>query len=148
MSCSEHAGRLPTIVSRGTPTWAASFRAVVVMTPTLRRMTQSGWATLTRSQVAGPLADKPDLGRVLTPVGARGGEDRRKHPPLRGVRAPEARREQGNLVLRGPLQQGRGERGAEQNKRRRPRRPLGFEALVALDAAGDVQDRFALLPDQ
>ena len=52
MSCSVQVGSGPTILSRGTPTWAASFRAVKVMTPALRRMTQSGWATLTRSQVA------------------------------------------------------------------------------------------------
>ena len=38
---------------------------------------------------AHPLADEPDLGRVLTPVVARGVEDIRKHPPIRGVRAPK-----------------------------------------------------------
>ena len=52
ISCSAQVGIGPTILSRGKPTWAASFRAVRVMTPPLRRMTQSGWATLTRSQVA------------------------------------------------------------------------------------------------
>ena len=97
---------------------------------------------------AGPLADEADLGRVLTPVGDRGVEDIRKHPPIRGVRAPIAHREQGDLVLRGPLRQGIGERGAGQRKHRRPRGPLGFQALVALHAAGDVEDGFALFPDQ
>src|SRR5262245_16775649 len=33
-------------------------------------------------------------------------------------------------------------------KRRRPRGSLAFQALVALDAAGDVVDHFALFPDQ
>ena len=200
ISCSVQVASGPTILSRGTPTWAASFRAVVVMTPTVRRMTQSGWATLTRSQVAfwsspgvwhgqvlhrkavvgglgvedgegfpalvvipvdmgdfqalelvhaaDPLADEANLGGVLTPVVGRGGEDIRKHPPIRGVRAPSARREQGDPVARGPLHQGIDERGAEQRKRRRSRRPLGFQALVALHAAGDIVDGLALFPDQ
>ena len=56
---------------------------------------------------ASPLANEPDLGRVLTPVVDRGGEDIRKHPPIRGVRAPKAHREQGDLVVRGPLRQGK-----------------------------------------
>ena len=51
-SCSVQVGVGPTILSRGKPTWAASFRAVAVKTPLLRKMTQPGWATLTRSQVA------------------------------------------------------------------------------------------------
>ena len=33
-------------------------------------------------------------------------------------------------------------------KHRRPRGPLGFQALVALHAAGHVVDGFALFPDQ
>ena len=45
----------------------------------------------------------------------------------------------------GPLRQGRGELGAEWMKRRRPRGPFGSQALVALHAAGDVLDGFALL---
>ena len=49
--------------------------------------------------------------------------------------------------MRGPLLQGIDERGGEQNKRRRPRGPLGFQALITLDAAGDVVDGFALFPD-
>ena len=61
---------------------------------------------------------------------------------------PVARRDQGDLVVRGPLNQGIGERGTEQLHHRRPRGPLGFQALVALDAAGDVPDGFALFPDQ
>ena len=97
---------------------------------------------------ASPLADEPDLGRVLTPVVARGVEDIRKHPPIRGVRAPKAHREQGDLVLRGPLRQGIGERGADRMHHRRPRGSLGFQALVALHAAGDVVDGFAFFPDQ
>ena len=97
---------------------------------------------------AGPLADEADLGRVLTPAVDRGVEDIRKHPPIRGVRAPNAHREQGDLVVRGPLHQGIGERGAGRMQRRRPRGPLGFQALVALHAAGDVIDGFALFPDQ
>ena len=97
---------------------------------------------------ADALADEPDLGRVLTPPGDRGGEDIRKHPPIRSVRAPNAHREQGDLVVRGPLRQGIGERGGEQRKHRRPRGPLAFQALVALYAAGDVVDGFALFPDQ
>ena len=44
--------RRPHDLVAGMPTWAASFRAVGVLTPAVRRMTQSGWATLTRSQVA------------------------------------------------------------------------------------------------
>ena len=52
ISCSVQVEYAPTILSRGNPTWAASFRAVEIMTPWARRMTQSGWATLTRSQVA------------------------------------------------------------------------------------------------
>ncbi len=48
------------------------------------------------------LTDEPDLGRVLTPPGARDGEDIRKHPPIGGVRAPNAHRDQGDLVLRQP----------------------------------------------
>jgi hypothetical protein len=97
---------------------------------------------------ADPLADEPDLGRVLTPDVDRGVEDIRKHPPIRGVRATTAQREQGDPVVRGPLRQGIDERGVGQLKRRRPRGPLGFQALVALDAAGDVVDSFALFPDQ
>ena len=97
---------------------------------------------------AGLLADEPDLGRVLTPVADRGIEDIGKHPPIRGVRAPKAHREQGDLVLCGPLRQGIGERGAVQRHHRRSRRPLGFQALVALYAAVDIVDGFALFPDQ
>ena len=52
IACSEQVGDGPTILSRGTPTWAASFRAVGVMPPALRRRTQSGWETFTRSQVS------------------------------------------------------------------------------------------------
>ena len=96
---------------------------------------------------ASALANEADLGRVLTPVGGRGVEEIRKHPPIRGVRAPHAHGEQGDLVVRGPLQQGMDERGAEQHKHRRPRGPLGFQALVALDGTGDVKDGFALFPD-
>jgi hypothetical protein len=51
-SCSVQVTAAPTIFSRGNPTWVAAFRAVQVETPALRRMTQSGWATLTRSQIA------------------------------------------------------------------------------------------------
>ena len=75
---------------------------------------------------AGPLADEPELGRVLTPVVARGVEDIRKHPPIRGVRAPKARREQGDLVVRGPLRQGIGQRGAGQIITAAPVGPLAF----------------------
>ena len=94
------------------------------------------------------LANEPDLGRVLTPVVDRGVEDIRKHPPIRGVRAPQAHREQGDLVLRGPLRQGIGERGAIRMHHCRPRGSPGFQALVALHAAVDVVDGFALFPDQ
>ena len=52
ISCSPQVACDPTILSRGNPTWAASFRAVQVMTLALCRRTQSGCATLTRSQVA------------------------------------------------------------------------------------------------
>jgi hypothetical protein len=97
---------------------------------------------------ANPLADEAELGRVHTPVADRGVEDIRKHPPICGVRAPNARREQGDLIVRGPLRQGIGERGAVHRKRRRSRGPLAFQALVALHATGDVVDGFALLPDQ
>ena len=48
----------------------------------------------------------------------------------------------------GPLRQGIEERDAKHHHRCRPRRPLGFEALIALDAAGDVVDGFAFFPDQ
>src|SRR6266511_6158242 len=199
-SCSAQVDVAPTILSRGTPTWAVSFRAAEVMTPKVRRMTQSGWATLTRSQVAfwsspgggiarcctakpywaawwsrmgegfpakgrvvvdmgdfqtlelvhaaGPLGDEPDLGRVLTPPVGRGVEDIWEHPPIRGVRAPSAHCEQEDLVVRHTLSEGIGERGAEWMKRRRPRGPFGFQALVALHAAVDVEDGFALFPDQ
>ena len=200
MSCSAQVACTPTILSRGKPTWAASFRAVQVMTPlraqddpvglghldpqpgrllveprrlhgqVLHRKAVLGglgvedgkgfpakvvidvdmgdFPALELVHAAGPLADEPDLGRVLTPPGDRGVEDIRKHPPIRGVRAPNAHREQGDLVVRGPLQQGIDERGVDQRKHRRPRRPLGFQALVALDAAGGVVDGFALFPDQ
>ena len=97
---------------------------------------------------ADPLAEEPDLRRVLTPVVDRGVEDIRKHAPIRGVRAPNARREQGDLVLRGPLRQSIDERGGEQRKRCHPRGPLGLQTLVALDATGDVVDGLALFPDQ
>ena len=76
---------------------------------------------------AHPLADEPDLGRVLTPVVARGIEGIRKHPPIRGVRATTARRDQGDPVVRGPLNQGIDERGVGQLKRRRPRGPLPYQ---------------------
>jgi hypothetical protein len=33
-------------------------------------------------------------------------------------------------------------------KHRRPSGPLAFQALIALDATGDVEDSFALFPDQ
>ena len=52
---------------------------------------------------ASSLANEPDLGRVQTPEADRGGEDIRKHPSIAGVRTPNAHREQGDLVLRGPL---------------------------------------------
>ena len=93
------------------------------------------------------LADEPELGRVLTPVGDRGGEDIRKHPPIRGVRAASARREQGDPVVRGPRRQGIDEGGVAQRKHRRPRGPLAFQALVALHTAVDVEDGLALFPD-
>jgi hypothetical protein len=48
----------------------------------------------------------------------------------------------------GALNQGVGERGTEHLHHRRPRGPLGFQALIALDAAGNVPDGFALFPDQ
>jgi len=48
----------------------------------------------------------------------------------------------------GPLRQGIGEPGAEGMKHRRPRGPFGFQALVALYAAVDILDGFALFPDQ
>jgi hypothetical protein len=35
-----------------------------------------------------------------------------------------------------------------QRHHRRPRGPLGFQALVTLHTAGDVKDGFALFPDQ
>ncbi len=48
-----------------------------------------------------------------------------------------------------PLGEGIGERGAKGMKRRRPRGPLCFQALVARHAAVDVgEDGFALFPDQ
>jgi hypothetical protein len=52
------------------------------------------------------------------------------------------------VVLRGPLNQGIGERGTEQMKHRRPRGPLPFQALIALHAAVDVVDgiRLVLVP--
>ena len=53
---------------------------------------------------ADPLTEEADLGRVLTPVVARGVEDIRKHSPICGVRAPSAYGEQGDLVMRGPHQ--------------------------------------------
>src|SRR5262249_2189923 len=56
--------------------------------------------------------------------------------------------DQGDLVVRGSLRQGIHERGTIHIHYRRPRRPLGFQALVALHAARDVVDGFALLPDQ
>jgi hypothetical protein len=95
-----------------------------------------------------PLADEPDLGRVLTPPGGGGGEDIRKHAPIRSVRAPYAHGEQRDLVVRGPLRQGIDERGFSQLKYRCPRRSFGFQALVALHTAGDIVDGFALFPDQ
>ena len=98
-------------------------------------------------QAAHLLAEEPDLGRVLTPEGARDREDIGKHPPIRGSRAPNTRREQGDLVLRGPLRQGIGAGGGEQRNRRRPPRPLGFQALVARHPALDVEDGFTLFPD-
>src|SRR5262245_12636213 len=52
------------------------------------------------------------------------------------------------MVVRGPLREGIDDRRAEWLKRRRPRGPLGFQALVALHAAWDVVDGFALFPDQ
>jgi hypothetical protein len=97
---------------------------------------------------AAPLTNEPDLGGVLTPPGDRGGEDIRKHPPIRGVRAAIAHREQGDLVVRGPLRQGIGEWRVERMHHRRPGGPLGFQALIALEAAGDVVDGFALFPHQ
>ena len=39
---------------------------------------------------AGALADEPNRGRVHTPQVYRGVEDIGKHPPIRGVRAPNA----------------------------------------------------------
>jgi hypothetical protein len=93
------------------------------------------------------LADEADLGRILAPVVDWGVEDIRKHSPIRGVRTPNTHREQGDLVVSGPLRQGRGKRGADRMKRRRPREPFGFQAFVALHAAGDVVDGFALFPD-
>jgi hypothetical protein len=76
---------------------------------------------------AGPLANEPDLGRVLTPVVDRGIENIRKHPPIRGVRATQTHCEQGDLVVRGPLRQGIGDCRAEGMKRRRPVDPLPFK---------------------
>jgi hypothetical protein len=96
---------------------------------------------------ANSLADEAELGRVHTPEADRGVKDIRKHPPLRGVRAPIGHRNQGDLVLRGALQQGRGERSTERMHGRRPRRPLAFQPLVALHAAGHIVDGFALFPD-
>src|SRR5262245_40460703 len=93
------------------------------------------------------LADEADLGRVLTPPGGRGGEDIRKHAPIRGVRTTYTHGEQGDLVVRGPLRQGIDEWGFRQLKYRGPRRSFGFQALVALHAAGDIVDGFALFPD-
>ena len=48
----------------------------------------------------------------------------------------------------GPLRQSIDERGDRRMKHRRPGGPLRFQALIALDASGDVPDRFALFPDQ
>ena len=96
---------------------------------------------------AGPLAEEPDLGRGLTPPVERRLEDIRKHPPIRGVRAPRGPRKQGDLILRGPLNQGIDERSIGQLKHCRSRGPLGFEVLVALEATGDVVDGLALFPD-
>jgi len=50
--------------------------------------------------------------------------------------------------VRGSLHQGIEEGGVGQRKHRRPRGHFGFQALVALHAAGDVEDGFALFPDQ
>ena len=55
---------------------------------------------------AHPLADEPDFGRVLTPVAGWGVEDIRKHLPIRNVRTPIAQRDQGDLVVCGPLRSG------------------------------------------
>ena len=97
---------------------------------------------------AHPLANEADLGRVLTPVAGRRVEYVWKHPPIRGVGAPIAHRDQGDLVVRGPLKEGIGGRRAHGMKHRRPRGPLGFQALITLYSAGGVVDGFALLPDQ
>jgi hypothetical protein len=97
---------------------------------------------------ASPLTNEADLGRALTPESGQDGEDIRKHPPVCGVRAPIAYCEYGDLVVRGPLNQGIRERSTHRMKRRCPGGPLGFQALVAFQAAVDVEDRFALFPDQ
>src|SRR5438128_10222383 len=60
-----------------------------------------------------PLADEADLGCTLAPVVDRGVEDIRKHPPIRGVRASIPDGDQGELVVRGPLREGIGERRVE-----------------------------------
>jgi hypothetical protein len=96
----------------------------------------------------GPLTNELDCGYTLTPIVDRGDEDIRKYPSIRGVRATQARREQGDMVVRGPLRQRIDERRAEQEKRRRPRSPLAFQALVALHTAGVIVNGFALFPDQ
>ena len=85
---------------------------------------------------------------VSDPVGDRGIEDIRKHPPIRGVCTPHAHREQRDLVLRGPLRQRIGKWGAIQRHYRCPRRPVSFQALVARHTAGDVIDCFAFFPHQ
>src|SRR3989442_378383 len=92
-SCSEQLAGSPTILSRGNPTCAASFRVT-------------------------------------------------------GVMAPTADGKQGYRAVRGPDNQGVDERGIDHRNHRRPRRPLAFQALVALDTAVDVVDGFALFPDQ
>src|SRR5215510_7818720 len=97
---------------------------------------------------ANPLADKPELGRVHTSGVDRGIEDIGKHAPIRGVRAPKARLEQRDLVVRGPLNQGTGDRSTARTHCRRPRGSLAFQAFVALHTAVDVVDVFALFPDQ
>ena len=64
--------------------------------------------TLELVHAAHPLAEEPKLDRVLTPEVDREVEDIGKHPPIRGVRAPNTHRDQGNVVVCGSLCQGIG----------------------------------------